>query len=192
MARFSRAAALRLRVSEGAPCTDFAVNDADLVVQWADAPVPGCVVEPLMRSGRFPVVAPALRASARIERPEDLLGVTLMHDETMDQWAEWFRAAGLAPPELPRGPRFPNCELSTTAAEQGQGVSLAYEHMVRDTLASGRLERLFDTVIMPFTIYAVVYPERRRRDPLVRAFRAFLFAEMAGQARPVAWTGAAE
>ena len=192
MARFAHAAALRLRVSEGAPCTDFAVNDADVVVQWADAPVPGCVVEPLMRSARFPVIAPSLRARAGIDRPEDLLGMTLMHDETMDQWAEWFRAAGLAPPEMPRGPRFPNCELSTTAAEQGQGVALAYEHMVRDTLATGRLERLFDAVTMPFTIYAVVYPERRRRDPLVRAFRDFLFAEMPGEARPAAWPGAAE
>lgn len=192
MARFPQAAALRLRVSQGAPCTDFAVNDADVVVQWADAPVEGCVVEPLMRSGRYPVIAPRLRASVRVERPEDLGGLTLMHDETMDQWEEWFRAAGVAPPTMPRGPRFPNCELATTAAEQGQGVSLAYDHMVRDTLASGRLERLFETVTMPFTIYAVVYPERRRRAPLVRAFRDFLFAEMAADARPRPVTRAAE
>ncbi|KUF12548.1 LysR substrate-binding domain-containing protein [Pseudoponticoccus marisrubri] len=170
---------VRLAVSTGAPSTDFASNGSDLVIQWADAPVPGVVTEPFMSSWRYPVISPALRRREGVSVPEDLLRLRLMHDETLDAWGEWFRAAGMAEPSMPRGPVFPNCELSTTAAEQGQGVALAYDMMVRGTLASGRLERLFDAVTMPVTIYSVAYPESRRDDPMIRAFRDWIFAEMA-------------
>ncbi len=169
---------VRLRVSVGAPSTDFATNDSDLVIQWADDPVEGVRTEPLLESLRYPVISPALRKDAQIETPADLLRVRLMHDETADAWGEWFEAAGIAPPDMPRGPVFPNCELATTAAEQGQGVSLAYDAMVRGTLASGRLERLFDAVTMPIVIYSVAYPEARARDPMIREFRDWLFTEV--------------
>lgn len=104
---------------------------------------------------------------------------------------EWFGAAGLVPPDMPRGPVFPNCELSTTAAEQGQGVALAYEAVVRDTLASGRLIRLFDAVTLPFVIYSVAYSEERAEDDTIMAFRDWLFAEL-GTDRAWAASQAAE
>lgn len=170
---------LRLRVSVGAPDTDFSSNDADLVIQWADDPIPGVITEPLMESGRYPVISPELKAREDVRTPEDLKRLTLMHDETMDAWGEWFQTAGIAPPPLPRGPTFPNCELATTAAERGQGVSLAYDAMVRGTLAEGRLVRLFDTVVMPFVIYSVAYAEARRDDPMIREFSAWIHAEAA-------------
>ncbi len=80
---------------------------------------------------------------------------------------------------MPRGPRFPHCEIAATAAERGQGVALAYEALVRDTIASGSLVRLFDTVTMPITIYSVAYQEHRRNDTQIRAFRDWIFAEAA-------------
>jgi LysR family glycine cleavage system transcriptional activator len=184
MARFAHADALRLRVSVGAPSTDFATNEADVVIHWADSAVPGLLVDPIMTSGRYPVVSPALKQRLGLSRPEDLLRATLMHDETMDMWADWFALAGVSSPALPRGPAFPNCELATTAAEQGGGVALAYDMMVRDTLASGRLVRLFDQVTMPFVIYSFACPEARAEEPLIRAFRAWLHHEIAEDGRP--------
>ena len=61
---------VRLRVSDGAPSLDFAANEADLVIQWADAPVAGVVTEPLMKSGRYPVAArsPHLRKAIAFAR----------------------------------------------------------------------------------------------------------------------------
>lgn len=170
---------VRLRVSDGAPSLDFASNEADLVIQWADTPVPGVVTEPLMKSGRYPVVSPDLKARDSIEVPEDLRRLTLMHDETMDAWDAWFEAAGVEAPVFPRGPTFPNCELATTAAERGQGVALAYDAVVRRTLEEGRLVRLFDTVIMPFVIYSVAYPEARAEDPMIREFSDWVHDEVA-------------
>lgn len=175
--RLPFADAVRLRVSEGAPDTDFHNNDADVVIHWGDTPVDGVVVEPFMASNRFPVVSPEMKHRERLETPEDLLRVTLIHDEVMDAWADWFRIAGMDPPSMPRGPRFPHCEIAATAAERGQGVALAYEALVRDTMAGGSLVRLFDAVTMPITIYSVAYPEHRRGDAQIRAFRDWIFAE---------------
>lgn len=177
---------VRLRVSAGAPSLDFSTNESDVVIQWADDPVPGLVTEPFMTSNRYPVISPELKESEQIEKPEDLLRLRLMHDEVQDAWLEWFEAAGLDPPEMPRGPVFPNCELATTAAEQGQGVSLAYDMMVRDTLASGRLVRLFNAVTMPIVIYSLAYPTSRRDDPMILEFRRWIRDEMAKEAPSMA------
>ena len=182
--RFVEPSAVRLRVSVGAPSTDFHTNDADVVVGWADDPVAGAEVVPLMKSGRYPVAAPSFIRSHRIEKPEDLRDVTLMHDETMDQWEEWFAAAGVQPPDFPSGPQFPNCELATSGVEQGLGVSLAYDIMVRETVACGRLTRLFETVTMPFVIYSFVCQRNRASEPLISAFREFVFKEVEPDARP--------
>ncbi|WP_226627216.1 LysR substrate-binding domain-containing protein [Alloyangia pacifica] len=179
--RLSFGERVRLRVSDGAPSLDFAANDADVVIQWADAPVPGVVTDPLMSSGRYPVISPELRDRANVCEPEDLAGLTLMHDETMDAWASWFEAAGVTPPTFPRGPTFPNCELATTAAERGQGVALAYDAVVQGTLREGRLVRLFDTVVMPFVIYSIAYPETRAQDPMIREFSEWIHGEVAAE-----------
>lgn len=183
---------VQLRVSSGAPSTDFATNDSDVVIQWSVDPTPGVVTEPLMESHRYPVISPRLRDEAGVERPEDLLHLRLMYDETDDAWADWFAAAGLPDPVLPQGPVFPNCELATTAAERRQGVSLAYDAVVRGTLASGRVVRLFETVTMPIVIYSVSYLEDRAGDPIIRAFRDWLFEQVALDGTGVRTASAAE
>ena len=182
--KFIETSAVRLRVSVGAPSTNFQTNDADVVIGWAQDPVAGAEVVPLMQSGRYPVAAHSYIREHRIETPEDLRNVTLMHDETMDQWAEWFAAAGVEPPDFPNGPEFPNCELATSGVEQGLGVSLAYDLMVRETIASGRLVRLFEAVTMPFVIYSFVCQRSRASEPLIAAFREFVFKEVEPDGRP--------
>lgn len=168
---------IRLRVSNGAPSLDFASNDADVVIQWSDRPTPGLRVEPLMASARYPVISPRLRELARVRRPEDLLRLTLFYDETDDAWPDWFAAAGFSGIDLPPGPTYPNCELSTTMVEQHQGVSLAYDAVVRNTIASGRLERLFDVTTSSISIYAIACPEARAEEPRISAFRYWLLSE---------------
>ncbi len=173
-------AQIRLRISDGLPDTDFASNDADVAIQWADNAVPGVITEPLMISGRYPVASPSLVERENIRVPEDLLRVPLIHFETMDGWAQWFEAVGLEVPNFPRGPIFPHCELATTAAELGQGVAMALDATVRDSQRQGRLLRLFDTSIpMHCVIYSVAYPEPRKNDPRIREFSDWLHAEAA-------------
>jgi LysR family glycine cleavage system transcriptional activator len=169
---------VRVEVSTGAPSTDFAANDADLVIAWGAPAVPGVVVEPLMESSRYPVCSPEFRARTGVSRPEDLLRQTLFHDEVMDAWDKWFALAGVTPPGRSLGPRLPHCELTLTAAEQGQGVALAYDAMARGGLKAGRLVRLFDVTVPPITIYSVAYPVARKRCPRIGAFRDWIFDEV--------------
>ncbi len=175
------AADISLHVSQGAPCTDFKRNNVDVVVHWGDLPIPGAVVEPLMRTGRYPVASPEYRDRHRIAKPSDLLTQRLIHDEVMDAWEEWFDLVGLIPPKLPLGPRLAHCDLTLAAAEQGQGVALAYDAMARSALRAGRLVRLFTSQTLPVITYSFACPERLARIPEIRRFRDFLFAEVAAE-----------
>lgn len=176
--RFTAGGDIEIDVSNGAPSTDFATNGADVVVHWGEAPVPGVRVEPFMTSCRYPVASPTLRASAGLKRPEDLLRVTLLRDEVLDAWDDWFRLAGVGAPDLPHGPRFAHCDLTLTAAEQGQGVALGYSAMVDGALRAGSLVRLFEVETAPITIYSLAYPESRARSSRIRAFRDWILAEV--------------
>lgn len=171
---------VRLRISDGAPDTNFASNDADLVIQWGGEPIPGVITEHLMVSDRFPVISPGLMHRENVRHPEDLRRVPLIHFETCDGWSEWFETAGVEQPVFPRGPIFPHCELANTAAEQGLGVALSIDATVRGALTEGRLVRLFDTSIqLPYLIYSVAYSEMRQDDPRICEFSSWIHAEAA-------------
>lgn len=177
MGRFEHAKAVRLRIAEGAPSTDFATNDADVVIKWRDDPEVGVDVVPFLNSARYPVASPSLLERENISHPRDLLRLTLFRDEVDDQWAEWFRAAGVVA-ELPHGdPIYPNCEYASTAAEAGLGVSLAYEAVIGSSVNDGRLVRLFEATTIPFTIYAIATPQEKRDNPLLNSFREWLLSE---------------
>lgn len=177
LARCPLAERIEIAVSTGAPSIDFATNGADVVIAWQTETRSGVVTEPLMTSARFPVASPAL--ARRLTAPEKLAETTLLHDEVLDAWARWFALAGVPSPQLPLGPRLPHCDLTLSAAERGQGVALAYDAMARSALRDGTLVRLFDVEVPPITIYSVAYPAHLARCPDIRAFRDWIFAEVA-------------
>ncbi|MEQ8897223.1 MAG: LysR family transcriptional regulator [Roseovarius sp.] len=168
--------ALSVTTAAGAPDTDFAGNDADLIVHWRDSPIPGCHVLPMLKSVRYPVASPEV--AERIGTPQDLLNEPLLRDQVLDCWADWFRAAGVVVPDGGPGGTFnANCDINLTASERGKGVSLAWDAIARATLEEGRLVRLFDIETAPSVIYSVAYPEGRADDPRIKAMRDWLLHE---------------
>jgi LysR family glycine cleavage system transcriptional activator len=178
LARCPHPGEVSVSVSQGAPCTDFARNGADIVVHWRDAPVPGVVVEPLMRSAQYPVASPALVAREGIETPADLLRLPLIRAEVDDAWDDWLARAGVGARPARWGPTLAHCELSLTAAEREQGATMAYDAMARGAIREGRLVRLFEAEVPAVTIYSVARPESRRRCPALRRMRDWMFAEV--------------
>jgi LysR family glycine cleavage system transcriptional activator len=176
--RYPEKESIVISVSAGAPCMNFSVNEADVVIHWGSEPVATTIVEPMMRSGRYPVASPAFVERERLRSPADLLRTTLLHDEVDDGWAAWFSEAGVEPTGLPRGPRLAHCELSLTAAEEQQGVALAYDAMARNTIAEGRLQRLFDIESPSTAVYSFAYTEGRRKCPDIGGFRNWIFEEV--------------
>lgn len=176
--RYREKDSIVISVSAGAPCMNFSTNEADVVIHWGSEPVATTVVEPMMRSARYPVASPAFIRRHGLRKPADLLGTTLLHDEVDDGWAAWFLRAGIQLAGLPLGPRLAHCELSLTAAEEQQGVALAYDAMARNTIAEGRLQRLFDIESSPAIIYSFAYAEGRRKCPDIGRFRRWIFEEV--------------
>lgn len=169
---------LDLRLSAGLPPTDFSSGDVDVIIHWGAEPVTGVVVEPFLATPKIAVAAPTLLSRmGRPATPHDLAGYTLLRDEEADCWAEWLAGAGATGVDPSRGPVFAHCELALTAAERGQGVALAYEALVIDDLAEGRLVRLFPHRTREKLIYSVAYPEAVRRNRHVRAFRDWLVGQ---------------
>lgn len=179
--RFEHRHQIAISVSQGAPCADFSRNNADVVIHWGRTPVDGVLVEPMMKSGRYPVANPELAEREGLVAPGDLLASTLLHDEVDDGWQDWFTKAGIKPNGLPKGPSLAHCELTLTAAEQQQGVALAYDAMARNSLEAGKLVRLFDVETPARTIYSFAHAESRRRCPDIVQFRAWLFEEVEAQ-----------
>ena len=180
MTRFQSAyPELDYEVSNGLPPTDFSGGDVDVFIHWGDESVAGARVEPFLRSARAPVASPEfLRNAPEINKPADLLGVTLLHDDIQDGWSDWFESCGVVPPANRRGPRLEHCELALQAAEAGQGVALPYTALIQAELERGRLVRLLDQETPPVIIYSVAYQESDANDPKIRAFRDWIFDEV--------------
>jgi len=101
----------------------------------------------------------------------------LLRDLVGDDWESWFACAGGKVPATIKGPRFAHCELTLRAAEQGQGVALAYGALIADEIAEKRLIRLFDLETPPKVIYSLAVPESWANRPRIAAFRNWILAE---------------
>ena len=170
---------LDYEVTIGFPPTDFSQGDVDIYIHWGTNPVSGARVEPFFKTTRSPVASGEfLRNAPEIQRPEDLLGVTLLHDKIQDGWSQWFQSCGVLPPLRQRGPRFAHCELALQAAETSQGVALSYLALIQSELQSGRLVRLFDEETPPQFIYSLAYQERDASKRKIEVFRDWLCCEV--------------
>lgn len=83
-----------------------------------------------------PVCAPAMARALRT--PADLAQVQLLRSYRLDEWPQWFRAAGAAEVAA-RGAMFDSSLTLASAAAAGAGVALLPLPMFRQDLDAGRL-----------------------------------------------------
>src|SRR6056297_1087856 len=98
-----------------------------------------------------PACAPALlEGETPLRRPEDLAGVTLLHETPGHaDWTAWLDAFPVPGLDPGRGDDFPNLDMATKAAAMGTGVVMADLVLNRDELASGTLVRPFPDRVCP-------------------------------------------
>ena len=174
---------IELEVTTTSDPMQFPETGVDILIQYGQAPADGLAVDPFLSSSRFPVCSPGmLENGPAIRTPQDLAKVTLLRDLVGDDWDTWFACAKSRLPEGMRGPRFAHCELTMKAAEEGQGVALAYGALIERELADGKLVRLFDLETPPKVIYSLSCPEAWTNRPRIAAFRNWVFAEAAEDA----------
>ncbi|MCD0259933.1 LysR family transcriptional regulator AmpR [Xanthomonas melonis] len=164
---------IELRLSTHNNRVDLAGEGLDLAIRFGDGDWQGQLAEAVMEAPFAPVCAPAMARSLRV--PDDLARVPLLRSYRLDEWPQWFRAAGAA--EVPaRGTMFDSSLTLASAAAAGAGVALLPLPMFRQDLDAGRLVCPF-----PITIDAGRYWLTRLRSrpesEAGRRLRDWLLAE---------------
>ena len=160
---------------------DFALEEMDVAIRsTSGAPDwPGLRSHFLFRLHSTPLCSPEFAGRHSIREPADLLDVTRLSPD--DRWWDtWFRLAGIEPPEAPRqsGIRFDTQANEGNAALAGAGVSMLTPMYWRQELESGRLVQLFDLISFEGPGYWLAYPDYKRAQPKITAFRDWLLEQV--------------
>lgn len=185
--RFHRAHRdLDVRLSTSGVLADFVRDGIDIAIRYGGGDYEGVVSEFLSEEEVSPVCSPELlRVEHPLRRPGDLKHHRLIHDSFPIDWATWLRRAGLDDIDPDSGVRFDSATYAVEAAVHGEGVLLGRSALVSADLAAGRLVRPFGLTLKSTSRYYVVYPDLALRQRKVKAFRDWLFDEMATDRKDV-------
>ncbi|WP_298722872.1 LysR family transcriptional regulator [uncultured Ferrovibrio sp.] len=154
---------------------DFTAEPLDAAISFGDPVWPGAVVDRLIEEELVPVAARKLLARHRIRKPEDLFKIPLLQQATRPTaWADWFAALNIACPPVPLGPRYGQFSMVVQAAVIGLGAAIVPRFLVERELKQGELIAPFSQTIGSKQAYCLFYPEAKRNDPALRAFRDWL------------------
>lgn len=167
-----------LRLSTHNNRVDVAAEGLDFAVRFGDGAWHGILAERLFAAPLTPLCTPAI--AERLAEPADLGRETLLRSYRADDWPDWFRAAGIAPPAV-RGPVFDSSWVMIEAAMQGAGVALAPSSMFERELTEGALVRPFEAEV-DTGAYWLTRLKSRTPTNAMRAFRDWILAE-AGSVR---------
>ncbi len=179
--RFHRANRdIDVRLSTSGTFSDFIRDGIDIAIRYGAGGYDGVISEFLAEEEVSPVCSPELlQGEHALRTPNDLKHHRLIHDNFRIDWATWLRAAGLDDINPNNGVRYDSAAYAVEAAVHGEGVLLGRSALVSADLAAGRLVRPFDLALKSRWNYYVVYPDGALRQRKVRAFRDWLFSEMA-------------
>ncbi|MBB3526557.1 LysR substrate-binding domain-containing protein [Rhizobium redzepovicii] len=153
---------------------DFTRYEADIDIRYSEEPRGNVRWILLERPRMFPVTSPEwISRNAPIRTLDDLVRQPLIHEESRDQWRQWFRKAGFEHEVTLNGPRLWSANLTVDAAVAGQGIALATRLIAADDLRAGRLVELLETDVR-LGGYYVVGPRERWNEVTSARFRAWL------------------
>jgi LysR family glycine cleavage system transcriptional activator len=181
------------RISASLQLATFGGDGVDVAIRYVVVALPGPEfhVERLIEDSVLPLCSPRLRdGPVPLRSPEDLARHTLIHVETPPPfpsppgWADWLGVVGLDTVDATRGLRFNAADHAIDAAVEGAGVVLGYKTIALNDLQAGRL-------VVPFGPelpaggrgYHFVCRRGDETRPKIRAFRDWIFAELAAAAR---------
>ena len=177
---YARHEGFALRIDASSRLVDFNRSDVDLAIRMGDGHWPDAHAELLLAQEIFPVCAPAI--GKRLMTIADLAQEYAIRDESsMFAWERWFESAGAAPVALLQGATFSDPLLCLEAAIGGQGVMLAWQLLVADCLADGRLVAPFGISARSGLGYYLVTAAGRRPSANVLAFKRWIVEEAASR-----------
>ncbi|HEX8642464.1 MAG TPA: transcriptional regulator GcvA [Allosphingosinicella sp.] len=172
---------LAVRLNTENRVVDFAREEVDVAIRstLGRAEWQGLRAHFMFRLHSTPLCSPDFLARHPVGSYEDLLRVPRLSPDD-PWWEDWFRCTGLPVGEAGNatGIRFDTQAMEGQAALSGAGVSMLTPMFWRGELASGRLVQLFPMVTFEGPGYWLVYPEHRRNQAKIRAFRDWILAEV--------------
>ncbi|MGA0607370.1 LysR substrate-binding domain-containing protein [Phenylobacterium sp. VNQ135] len=167
---------------------DLLRHEADIDIRYASDARPQALPASIRshefaRSRAVAVASPDYLARVPpVREPRDLLGVTLVHEESNTQWRAFLAANGVEVPAELSGPRMWHAHATLEAARSAEGVVLTNRFLLRDDLRQGRLVLVGPPEAGGFAQslggYRLMASQTRWRQPTVEAFRRWLAAEV--------------
>lgn len=168
---------LAVRLGTDNRLVDFSAGEHDAAIRIGTGPWPGLKRHFLFRSHVTPICSAEFRARHGLERPEQVRDVPQI--SAGDRWwRHWLAEAGVAAAETPppAGIALDNQVMEANAAFAGFGIAMMTPLFWRAELASGRLVQPFAHIHFAASSHWLVYPESRRNQPKIAAFRDWLLA----------------
>lgn len=138
----SRFPKLDLRMSTTYEAVRPGANGIDCCIRFGEGRGEG-TIELLGEEVLYPVCSPRfLEIHRKLETPQDLLSVPLLHDVGTLTWSDWLSRHDIKGP-LPEGPVFTDSSLLLQAAIDGEGVALGRSVLVDNDINAGRLVPVF-------------------------------------------------
>ncbi|EDP66995.1 glycine cleavage system transcriptional activator [alpha proteobacterium BAL199] len=173
-----------VRLEHSTRLIDLAREGVDVAIRYGSGPWPGLTAHRLMPGYAKPLASPVLLerhglATTQLPLPASIIAsLPLQHEESRDLWRQWFADAGLIGADVSSGAVFHEAGVLIDVAMAAQGVVLGRVALAEGLIAQGVLRILSDRPIGASASYWLCYPEARRDDPVVAAFRAFVFEEV--------------
>ena len=151
-------------------------DDWTCTVRRGSGDWPGYISKELFPSTLVPVCTPALAKG--LHQPRDLRKATLIVVAHLrEQWAWWFKAAGLRAPLKPKTEvTFESSAMAMQAVLDSVGVAVAQLPYVSDALRSGRLVAPFHSTGKKYESWYLAYRPAHAHDPALAEFRTWLLA----------------
>lgn len=172
---------LAVRLSTDNEVIDFAREEVDIGIRTGrDCSVwTGLRCHFLFRLHATPLCTPEFRDLHQIETPADLLRVPRLTPDDI-WWRHWFELVGLpVPGESPGGIKLDTQSMEGNAVMAGAGVAMLTPMFWRGAMANGRLVQLFPQQMVELSGYWLVYPDYKRQQAKIAAFRDWALEEVA-------------
>ena len=170
---------LAVRLSTDNRLVDFSTGEFHAAIRVGRGDWPGLRCQFLFRLNFSPICTAEFAERHRLDRPERLIGLPRLSPGD-HWWRHWFAIAGVEAEDEPadRGLVLDNQVMEANAAFAGAGIAMMTPMFWRAELASGRLVQPFPTLLVSDRSHWLVYPEGRRNQPKIAAFRDWILAEV--------------
>ncbi len=166
---------IEVRLSTNNNRVDIAAEGLDYAIRFGNGAWHDTEAEELFEAPHSALCVPAI--ASQLNSPQDVAARPLLRSYRMDEWPEWFEAAGVTPPKI-KGIVFDSSVLMIEAALQGAGIALAPPLMFSRQLSSGALEQPFPVYVSK-GCYWLTRLKSRTVTPAMATFSQWLHEEAA-------------